>query len=370
MVPGTRAKVVTGLVLLPVVVAIGFGRFGHRNVFHKGTIAPTGTTLGAKQTSETTIVLRNAADNELGEPFRRGSLPQPLSAVSGDDDAAQLAKQVSANSDNSTAAFLTALEMSGIGVRGPDGGLLIRPSNSNQGFPIRDAEVAAAMKLYGDGLTLKLQDVAEALTTASPEIKDAPVVDLVLKGIIKSMDSDKPALRFWARFLAELWKQSAKPCDVQHDNCDAAELHVDPLQFMLIMHHLAGDLVAASSQSTGRSVSSTLSYHSERGVLRNVALIRTSLIESVAPASTSDTTPVPTLPSCIGDETQGNIVDLTALGLNTAFGELLGYLEEHGMSTAGSLGRNVGIANLILTSPSSPRPTPPWRQTSPSRRRP
>jgi hypothetical protein len=38
--------------------------------------------------------------------------------VSGDDDAAQLAKQVSANSDNSAAAFLTALEMSGIGVRG------------------------------------------------------------------------------------------------------------------------------------------------------------------------------------------------------------------------------------------------------------
>jgi hypothetical protein len=227
--------------------------------------------------------------------------------------------------------------------------LLIRPSNSNQGFGIRDAEVAAAMKLYGDGLTLKLQDVAEARTTASPEIRDAPVADLVLEGIIKSMDSDKPALRFWARFLAELWKQSAKPCDVQHDNCDAAELHVDPLQFMLIMHHLAGDLAAASSQSTGRSVSSTLSYHSERGVLRNVALIRTSLIESVAPASTSDTTPVPTLPSCIGDETQGNIVDLTALGLNTAFGELLGYLEEHGMSAAGSLGRNVGIANLILT---------------------
>ena len=108
MFPGTRAKLVTGLVLLPVVVVIGFGRFGLRNVFHKKTIAAAGTTFAAKQTSETTIVLRNAADNALGEPFRRGSLPQPLPAVSGDDDAAQLAKQVSANNDNSAAAFLTA----------------------------------------------------------------------------------------------------------------------------------------------------------------------------------------------------------------------------------------------------------------------
>ena len=339
MVPGTRAKVVTGLVLLPIVAAIGFARFGHRSVFHKETVAPAGTILGGKETSGTAIVLRNAAENALGEPFRRGSLPQPLLAVSGDDGAAQLAKQVSANSDKSAAAFLTALEMSGIGVRGSDGGLLIRPSDSNQGFAIRDAEVAAAMKLYGDGLTLKLQDVADALKKASPEIKDAPVADLVLKGIINSMDSDKPTLRFWARFLAELWKQSAKPCDVQHDNCDTAELHVDPLQFMLIMHRLAGDLVATSSQSTGRSVSPTLSYHSERGVLRNAALIRASMIESVAPASASDATPVPTLPSCIGDETQGNIMDLTALGLNIAFGELLGYLEEHGVDAAGGLGR-------------------------------
>jgi hypothetical protein len=113
MLRGTRAKVVTGLVLLPIVAVIGFGRFGLRNVFHKKTIAAAGTTLGAKQTSERIVVLRNAADNALGEPFRRESLPQPLPAVSSDDDAKQLAKQVSANNDNSAAAFLTALDMGG-----------------------------------------------------------------------------------------------------------------------------------------------------------------------------------------------------------------------------------------------------------------
>jgi hypothetical protein len=351
MFPGPRAKVVTGLVLLPVMVVIGLGRFGLRNVFHKKTIAAAGTTLAAKQTSETAIVLRNAADNALGEPFRRGSLPQPLPAVSGDDDAAQVAKQVSANNDTSAAAFLTALDMSGIGVRGLDGSLLIHPTKSNQGFTIRDAEVAAAMKLYGEGLTLKLQDVSDALTKAAPQLKGAPVADLVLKGIIKSMDSDKPALRFWARFLAELWKQSPKPCDVQHDNCDAADLHVDPLQFMLIMHRLAGDLAAVSSQSTVLPASSRSSYLNKRGVLRNAALIRTSMNANVSegPANASDAPPIPALPSCIGDETQGNIMDLSALGLNTAFGELLGYLEGLGMSAAGRLGGSVGIANLILT---------------------
>jgi hypothetical protein len=39
------------------------------------------------------------------------------------------------------AALPTALEMSGTGVRSPDGSLLIRPSSSNQGFAIRDAEM-------------------------------------------------------------------------------------------------------------------------------------------------------------------------------------------------------------------------------------
>ena len=75
----------------PLVVGIGFGLVGLRNVFPKETIAAAGTNLDAKQTSQTTIVLRNAADKALGEPFRRGSLVQPLPTGTGDDDAAQLA---------------------------------------------------------------------------------------------------------------------------------------------------------------------------------------------------------------------------------------------------------------------------------------
>lgn len=347
MLTGTRAKVAAGLLLLPVVVVLGLGRPGLRNVFHKITIAAAGSTPNAKQTSATTILLRNALDNALGEPFRRGSLPQPLPAVSGDDAPAQLAQQVSANNDNSAAAFLTALEMAGIGVRGADGSLLIHPTSSNQGFAIRDAEVAAAMKLYGEGLTLRLEDVSDALKKAAPQLKDVPVAGLILKGIIRSMDSDKPALRFWGRFLAELWKQSSNPCDVQHDNCDAADPRLDPLQFMLIMHRLAGDLAAISPQSTEWPI---LPYHNERGVLRNAALIRTSMSDSADSVTASDAPPsVPALPSCIGDETQGTIMDLSALGLNTAFGELLGYLEEHGMDSAGRLGTNAAILNLILT---------------------
>ncbi len=342
----TRSKIVIGLVLLPVLVAIGFGRFGIRNVFHKKTIAASGTTRDAKQTSATTILLRNALDNALGEPFRRGLLPQPLPAVSGDDDAEQLAKQVSANNDNSAAAFLTALQMAGIGVRSADGSLLIHPSISNQGFSIRDAEVAAAMKLYGEGLTLRLEDVSDALKKATPQLRDVPVAGLVLKGILRSMDSDKPALRFWARFLAELWKQSPNPCDVQHDNCDPADLYLDPLQFMLIMHRLAGDLAAISPPSTAWPI---FPYHNERGVLRNAVLVETSMSTSVVLASASDPPQIPALPSCIGDETQSNIMDMIALGLNTGFGELLGYLEEQGISSAGRLGKNVAIVNLILT---------------------
>src|SRR5882724_7538762 len=121
------------------------------------------------------IVIRGAA---MAQAFRNGELPAPLGQPVGTPEqaAAELAKRVMAEDDQSTAALLTALQMSGFSVRGDDGSLAFESVKPGQGILIDAWEVAALAKLFGDGMQIRLTALSNSFATTVPSLKGAPVV--------------------------------------------------------------------------------------------------------------------------------------------------------------------------------------------------
>src|SRR4051812_33722887 len=123
-----HGKLIAGLVLgLVVVVTLGsfmtyrwvkktFGNAPSASAPHADTPS---NNQEASAIASPPIVIRGTA---MAQAFSNGQLPTPLAQPVGSPEqaAAELAKRVMAEDDQSTAALLTALQMSGFSVRGDD----------------------------------------------------------------------------------------------------------------------------------------------------------------------------------------------------------------------------------------------------------
>ena len=86
------------------------------------------------------IVIKGAV---MAQAFRTAQLPAPLPQPQGTPEqaAAELAKRVMAEDEQSTAALVTAFQMSGFSVRGDDGSLAYESVKPGQGIMIDAWEV-------------------------------------------------------------------------------------------------------------------------------------------------------------------------------------------------------------------------------------
>lgn len=181
----------------------------------------------------------------MAQAFRRGKLPAPLPQPAGTPEqaAAELAKRVMAEDDQSTAALLTAVQMSGFSVRADDGSLAYESVTPGQGIVIDAWEVAALAKLFGDGLQIRLTDLSTTFATAMPALKNASVDKLFLDGLRAAAHGNQPAMRFWADFIAELGRQSRHHYDLLAPYVDTEKVDLDAIQLSLILRRLAADLM-------------------------------------------------------------------------------------------------------------------------------
>src|SRR5882757_9730492 len=154
------------------------------------------------------IVIKGAA---MALAFRSAQLPAPLAQPAGTPEqaAAELAKRVMAEDEQSTAALLTALQMSGFSVRGDDGSLAFESVKPGQGIMIDAWEVAALAKLFGDGMQIRLTALSNSFANTVPSLKGAPVADLLLNGLHGAALGHQPVMGFWAHFLVEFGRQFA-----------------------------------------------------------------------------------------------------------------------------------------------------------------
>ena len=181
----------------------------------------------------------------MAQAFRSGKLPAPLPQPTGTPEqaAAELAKRVMAEDEQSTAALLTAVQMSGFSVRADDGSLAYESVKPGQGIMIDAWEVAALAKLFGDGMQIKLTDLSNAFASPCPSLKNAPVAKLFVDGLRGAAQGNQPAMRFWADFIAELGRQSRQHYDLLAPYVDTGKVDLDAIQVSLILRRLAADLM-------------------------------------------------------------------------------------------------------------------------------
>lgn len=257
-----RRTLIAGSVVV-VLVAATAGSFVAQRWFKK-TLSRGQAVAGAQETAHRNkraatfptapqpIVIVGSA---MGKAFREGRLPAPLPQPQGspEETAAALAKRVLGEDDQSTAAWLTALQMSGFSVRGDSGTLALESVKPGQGIMIDAWEAAATAKLFGDGMQIRLVDLSNSFAATIRPLKDAPVANLLLDGLRGAAQSDQPAMRFWADFIVELGRQSATPYDLLASDLDPGKVNLDAIQVSLILRRLVADMVVLQASKTPKA---------------------------------------------------------------------------------------------------------------------
>jgi hypothetical protein len=295
----------------------------------------------------------------MAQAFRNGQLPAPLGQPVGTPEqaAAELAKRVMAEDEQSTAALLTALQMSGFSVRGDDGSLAFESVKPGQGILIDAWEVAALAKLFGDGMQIRLTNLSNSFASTVPSLKGAPVADLLLDGLRHAAQSDQPAMRFWAEFIAELGRQSATPYDLLASNLDTAKVDLDAIQVSLVLRRLVADMmvlqgsedhIAEFAPAWQRDSTSPrwkpAAYKFEGGEIRDAVwrYARRPHLRLVQEGGGGSKLP------CSLKELEAQILDVTAYSYMKGFDTMLEYMSEHGMKGAEKYGKAASGINAVL----------------------
>ena len=310
------------------------------------------------QTAPPPIVVKGES---LARAFRSGQLPAPLPQPQGapEQAAADLSKRVIADDEQSTAALLTALQMSGFSVRADDGSRAYESVKPGQGIVIDAWEVAGLAKLYGESMQVRLTDLSRALTIILPRLKNVPVDALLMDGIRTAAHGKQPSLRFWANFIAELGRQSSAPYDLLAPHVDTAEVTLDAIQLSLILRRLAADVVIAKDRRNRHAQwapAPQSDWISPRAMPARYQLagetgpdIRSAVwqpddrprIVLVAEGGGSST-------PCTLSEFASKFLDADAYANTNAFDKILERLAEHGSEGAESFQKGTTAANALL----------------------
>jgi len=364
-----HGKLIAGLVLGLLVVVAGGSLAAYRVVkwaFGNKESAPQQTQGAPSNRKEPTalpvasppVVIRGET---MAQAFRSGRLPAPLPQPGGGPEqaAAELATRVMAEDEHSTAALLTALQMSGFSVRADDGSLALESVKPGQGIVIDAWEVAALAKLFGDGMQLRMMDLSNAFATTAPPLKGAPVAALFLDGLRAAAQGNRPAMRFWADFIAELGRHSAKPYDLLAPDVDPGKVDLDAIQVSLILRRLAADLLLVEGQKSRRgelapgTVPDWPSSQMERAAYNFDFGRRGHIGDGVWHPGDSPSLRLvqegggSSLP-CTLKELEAQILDSNAYLAGKGFDMMLEYMAEHGMEGAEKYSNATAAANAVL----------------------
>jgi hypothetical protein len=194
--------------------------------------------------------------DDLGAPD--DALPTPLASlpsgepVLSDQGADDLARRILEGGPDFLPALVAALQASGIGIVGPENVEVTKPAEPWQGMVMQRWEVrlAAATVLPERSVTLSLTDLAAFLIEVLPELKGAPIEQLIVDDLRAIAGSQVPTKRFFGRFLAALGRNATShaPYDLL-GTVDPQTIRLDGLQTSLILRRLAAD-IATRAEST------------------------------------------------------------------------------------------------------------------------
>ena len=272
-----------------------------------------------------TVVLRSMSNDKLAAAFESGRLPDPMRLPPGrpDEIAASLAKLVAAGDDQSMPALMAAIMAAGFGVRDNDGGVT-QTVQPGQGLIFEAWEVAAMAKMYGEHRRVELSYLCDSLRTI-PELKQAPLEKIIVDGIRAQAVSDQPELRFWARFIIALGRNSEQPYDLLGAR-NNQNVRIDAVQNALILRRVLGDIYALGQRP-----------QQARNRLKQPA---------------AQYAHAPQQQPCTLTDMEATVADIRATAMTSAFSELMSFLEKKLQGSGGGLfggyGKFANIANIIL----------------------
>jgi hypothetical protein len=292
-------------------------------------------------------------------------LPAPLKMPKGSPEqrAATLATQALAGGKDALPALLAAIKASGLGVREPDGPVLIKPDRPSQGLAFDPLEVHAMARLVEKRIEVPLQSISALLSIASPQLKEATLDALLLQDIQADANDKAETVRFWAYFIVELGRQGSEPYDLL-GRVNLAEIRLNGIQAAFIWRRLTAELyVAAQAEKAAtRSQASTEAHGNHPGFVAVRATSSPTLSPSyLQPASvTADLPENPrfwTIASegpapCTFNSTQETILDIEALGSKALLRKLLNYLKENmgevAQKSIAAYQRIIGVVNIAF----------------------
>lgn len=192
----------------------------------------------------------------IGDP--RAPLPAPVAIIDGSraEVAASLAAQVRRGGEPGAAALLTALRLSGIGVRGPSGQRVVEPPQPVQGTVLESWEIRPLVALARDRRTVlvPLEELGVLVRATLPPLAEAPVERMLIEGLHRHATDSTSPLFFWATFVNALGGPEAPGEADLLTVGEPRDVVVNGLQASLLLRRFAVDLLAITRPTRTRTV--------------------------------------------------------------------------------------------------------------------
>jgi hypothetical protein len=270
--------------------------------------------------------------------------------IQSDSGAETLARQIIEGRPDALPALITALQASGIGIVGPENAVLAKPAEPWQGIVMQRWEVrlTAAMGLPGRSVTLALPDLAAFLVAAIPELKGAPLEQLIVQDLRGLAESPVPTKRFFGRFIAALGRHAVShvPYDLLAD-VNPQTIQLSGLQVSLLLRRLAIDILTLTGgDAPAQSPTPAKKTASFLGTL-DAWIVPTAHAQGHVPtAHAQGQTP------CAMSERTQTIMDVASVGSSLVWGGfevgdlgMRGVMERMGMNR---VSRAASIASTLL----------------------
>jgi len=240
--PATLAAVIAGGL-----IAVGaYFTFARPDEVIPASNPSDASTLQAAAFAKTIAASEPSAIDLLGAPDDPLPAPLPLPAIADPIERGQaaetLARQVLAAGPDSLPALIAALQASGIAILGAGDSVDAKPAEPWQEMTMQRWEVRTStmMVLPERTVILSSADLTEVLVAAIPELKGAPLGELIVKNVRSLAESPVTTRRFFARFIAELGRNATShtPYDLL-GTVDPQTIQLDGLQAWLIVRRLA-----------------------------------------------------------------------------------------------------------------------------------
>lgn len=279
-------------------------------------------------------VTEESKPDDTANDFAASGLPAPKDFGGAPNDAlaAVLAKKITNYDEDNLPILITMLQRAGFFIINRDNKVLYQPtSGTGMGLGFYDFEVAGMYKLSRRGIVSSVEKFAVQMGKETPTLPPSRFAELMMQDLKIAANSSNKTVRFGARLIIEIGKNSPQPVDLSSANSPGVPINI--IQASLWERRLIGDIVAF--------------------VQKDSAIFQPALPRK-NPFNFTRASYVPTLtPPCATTEVEGLILDASSLGITTGHGQLLEQITA-GSSTQmqGKLGKvsaGLGIVNIAIS---------------------